>query len=979
MSIQQLPPDVIAQIKSSSTITSLNGVVLELVKNSLDASCSKVDITVDYSRGDCTVEDDGLGIPPLEFGSNGGLGKPHHSSKLNSPTHVHGGHGTFLASLSAVSLLSILSHHHLHKSHNSVTMHKSGIVARHTPSPVQHHVLFHDHGTRVSVRDLFGNMPVRVKQRAIASDNLQVHSKLWENLRRDIVSLLLAWPKNVSITARGTKPSDKIIIRRSSATSSFEPLQIGDTDIHNIPGILLQASYITSDERASWVPISGSTSNLAIDGAISLIPNATKHVQFLAFGIEPFTAQDSGSILYEDVNRWFSNSAFGNQEEAEELDAFEVERRARDRRYKGDGYTNRELKGGRKGVERWPMFYINIHQTGIARYRTLNVNDLFDDRRNTLGSVLELLRVVIHEFLARNNFRPRAVCEGHKKRPIDDFVPPDEAKERQSNVSTTVQQSTPKSRSSTLVASSPGRIKSGLKRIEDSRLGVGSDLPSMRRSFSGIESPFNSWSRVKMGRKADETKETAQRKLEAPSVDVVDGDNTQSLFMTTQPCSTPLIEKSGKLVRRPFEVVGSEFSPSDLSSVVDRTKIVDANGDSLVPWTNPINKVKSMVNTRTGLVLSDKMHIQETHSLVGTSIRLSSESRLRASSKHPIPWIDDVLKNWENPIFTPTEPSIPHVSADGLELKTQEIIHGQHHHCAQIDIENALKDTSSGLNGSISKEALRNAEIISQVDKKFILAKIPTRFSTDDSTNSLLVIIDQHAADERIRIESLLAEFLNYPLSAPASVLSSVNTSLLEKPLSFDISSKDAELFRSEKFHFSYWGLIYSQPTQTRLTITHLPPLISARLIANPKLLIHILRTEIYSYREHPTHHPPVSSASTWVDRVTHLPRGMLELLNSRACRSAIMFDDELSLEECKELVTRLAATRFPFMCAHGRVSLVPLGNVDAMGMAGGTWNRRKEVPDLHNDAEVGRGSFGFEWRKWMSRREIEPHVEEED
>ena len=75
MSIQPLPPTVIAQIKSSATITSLNGVILELVKNAFDASCSKVDITVDYSRGGCVVEDNGLGIAPSEFIENGGLGK----------------------------------------------------------------------------------------------------------------------------------------------------------------------------------------------------------------------------------------------------------------------------------------------------------------------------------------------------------------------------------------------------------------------------------------------------------------------------------------------------------------------------------------------------------------------------------------------------------------------------------------------------------------------------------------------------------------------------------------------------------------------------------------------------------------------------------------------------------------------------------------------------------------------------------------
>jgi DNA mismatch repair protein MLH3 len=75
MSIQPLPSDVIAQIKSSTEITSLNGVVCELAKNSLDASSSKISITVDYGRGDCMVEDNGLGIEPSEFSENGGLGK----------------------------------------------------------------------------------------------------------------------------------------------------------------------------------------------------------------------------------------------------------------------------------------------------------------------------------------------------------------------------------------------------------------------------------------------------------------------------------------------------------------------------------------------------------------------------------------------------------------------------------------------------------------------------------------------------------------------------------------------------------------------------------------------------------------------------------------------------------------------------------------------------------------------------------------
>jgi DNA mismatch repair protein MLH3 len=75
--ILPLPADAVAQIKSSIAITSLNVVAIELLKNALDARSEKIDIIVDYCRGSCIVEDDGLGIPPLEFKESGGLGKLH--------------------------------------------------------------------------------------------------------------------------------------------------------------------------------------------------------------------------------------------------------------------------------------------------------------------------------------------------------------------------------------------------------------------------------------------------------------------------------------------------------------------------------------------------------------------------------------------------------------------------------------------------------------------------------------------------------------------------------------------------------------------------------------------------------------------------------------------------------------------------------------------------------------------------------------
>lgn len=37
------------------------------------------------------------------------------------------------------------------------------------------------------------------------------------------------------------------------------------------------------------------------------------------------------------------------------------------------------------------------------------------------------------------------------------------------------------------------------------------------------------------------------------------------------------------------------------------------------------------------------------------------------------------------------------------------------------------------------------------------------------------------------------------------------------------------------------------------------------------------------------------------------------------------MFEDRLSYDQCGRLVHQLSRTRFPFMCAHGRPSMVPL------------------------------------------------------
>lgn len=45
----------------------------------------------------------------------------------------------------------------------------------------------------------------------------------------------------------------------------------------------------------------------------------------------------------------------------------------------------------------------------------------------------------------------------------------------------------------------------------------------------------------------------------------------------------------------------------------------------------------------------------------------------------------------------------------------------------------------------------------------------------------------------------------------------------------------------------------------------------------------------------------------------------------------AIMFNDKLDLGQCERLVYQLSKTVFPFQCAHGRPSMVPLTTLDVL------------------------------------------------
>lgn len=876
------------------------------------------------------------------------------SSKWSAQGLVHGGQGIFLASVSAMSLISITSHHHLHRSHNTLTMHKSEVISRQAPAPAHHHLPYFNHGTRVTLRDMFGSMPVRVRQRAITAEKQGGFSKDWEGLKRSVVILLLAWPRKVAVTVREVETGHKMIIRPLPNNSLAEP------DVSNVCNTLAQASLITPAEISSWVSVGASTSKLKIDGAISLDPVATKSVQFISFGIRPLATDEQG-IIHEEINRIFSNSAFGNEEDdGPDFEITDIFRRSQDARYDENGFTYRELKGKRKAVDRWPMFYINIQQIGTLEH--LDMDEILDNNGNSLNAVIELLKTMILRFLENQHFQPKAT--GRLLR----------HKESSTSSETMDQRFQKHYKPGSHGSHIPGAISLRTKKVEKKGtkgsmknsdfLGTNIKLPSFSQTDLRPGSPFEAWSRIKSGivpskveARGHLVKITSSEasKLERPSTAPLPSANqhlpflmrasTPDLARTDSKRQAALLSPTGRISRPPFEdILFLDSQPRSSRSKHAASKEQQSDGDYLVPWMNPITKVTSLVNKRTGLVVS-----RTTESSQRNNPRLSFCKTPRPQLpliSEPSPWLSSVLESWDNPVFQPTEVAIPKVSLDNPDCSTnmQTPFQGHLHGCTPLDVEKMFNESIVGISGRISKDALRNAEVISQVDKKFILVKLHLSEDAEgnwaDVQGRTLVIVDQHAVDERVRIEDLMQELCMPPLTNLPSE-SGIRSIRLEKPLSYTVSSKEIQLLRTHKRHFADWGILYDllassvntehdgNETQ-RVIVASLPPGIVERCKANPRLLIELMRTEVWKIHDQgirpqaaPNH--SADDKHSWVAKIRTCPQGIIDMLNSRACRSAVMFNDELSHDQCKTLISRVAECSFPFQCAHGRPSLVPL------------------------------------------------------
>ena len=810
-----------------------------------------------------------------------------------------------------------------------------------------------DHGTKVAVHDLFGNMPVRVRQRPMDDADLRTRKKDWAFLCQIVTGMILAQGRPVRLTM---KASDKEHIYRVKTLSSAarnvgqNSIDIVGQDSFNtalIRSTLLQGASLDPTCWSSWIKTSARTSSITVRAVFSLEPAPSKQLQFLSIGSRFISALHGHNVLYDAINQQFLNSSFAVREE-------EPGKRAKD-----VWLTNKQLRGSGRGVDRWPMFFIRV-DLNRQQIHSLDQSGEELEKNRTLGAIADILKTMIVGFLKEHHFRPRKRRDstgGSSPKKLRSLTAPAD------HLLGSRQRKPGQRRKPDFFAQNMSREGSGQNSDALGDLSMEVEFPQAEMAGGSFESTeLSTRSRIKTS--------SAFKLQTSSTANQSDGPRALPSRLASS-CATSPSQASKTTAKFPktdrfAESTGCEPNAAKAPVVGDG----GAGADGIVRWRHPVTKELLLLNARTGCAIKPlsptrPATVDDARLQAGAGRRThdTKQRLVRTSSglAQPIDgsWVSSFFENWENPVFQKSENSIPRVSTGNPEEDL-----GRR---GSVAFDKSFQDSTLPLQSKLSKDSLRNATVISQVDSKFILVKtgpVAPNSSLEGPGCSLLVFVDQHAADERIKVEALLSELCASPsdesraTGSPLAHRSSVETTTLQRPIFFEVHARENGVFRRHAAHFAKWGIFYDlvsshtgpstieSQSVCRLVVVALPPVVAERCRTEPKVLIEMLRSEAWKLEEVNSRNnrsPQKSQSSqrdatasaSWVQRINTCPQGLLDMVNSRSCRSAIMFNDDLSLQQCEELIRKLADCHFPFQCAHGRPTMVPLIDLGALDNIG--------------------------------------------
>jgi DNA mismatch repair protein MLH3 len=118
----------------------------------------------------------------------------------------------------------------------------------------------------------------------------------------------------------------------------------------------------------------------------------------------------------------------------------------------------------------------------------------------------------------------------------------------------------------------------------------------------------------------------------------------------------------------------------------------------------------------------------------------------------------------------------------------------------------------------LQKDDLARMSVINQLDRKFILCSVDEIKESDDSRQEsdnprrMLVLVDQHAASERVRVEGFLKTLCNNFLDFRGNGSQSPDRVELDPPRVIVLNRKEASILRSAQRILGRWCLGLSWP-----------------------------------------------------------------------------------------------------------------------------------------------------------------------
>jgi DNA mismatch repair protein MutL len=195
-------------------------------------------------------------------------------------------------------------------------------------------------------------------------------------------------------------------------------------------------------------------------------------------------------------------------------------------------------------------------------------------------------------------------------------------------------------------------------------------------------------------------------------------------------------------------------------------------------------------------------------------------------------------------------------------------------------------DSKSGFDGS---ELLRELRVLGQAGKTYIIAE----------GASGVYLVDQHAAHERVLLESLRSAFAGRP-----------EQQLLLEPLVLDVPASAVALASQAADELQQLGFALESFGPRQVLVRGVPALIVDR---QPQRVVQETLVTLATN----THGLVIEQHASWVERLALV----------LACKSAVRAGDELAQPEMESLLRRLSEATLCRTCAHGRPTAILLSH----------------------------------------------------